>query len=93
KIAIECDEFMHENYNNKNEIKREETIEKLLNCKFIHFNPYDENINIKLGKIINMIFAAMHEQDISHFLAEYQRWTERDKERIKSELKAIEDAL
>lgn len=45
KLAIECDEDNHNNYNKNNEIKRQNLITNELNCAWIRYNPY-KNFNI-----------------------------------------------
>ena len=57
KIAVECDEHGHSNYNEKKEIERQDQIIKLLGCKFIRFNPNEHNFNI--GDVINKIMLAL----------------------------------
>ena len=46
KLAIECDEFGHRNYQQDEEKIREEHIRNKLNCTFIRFNPDDTNFDI-----------------------------------------------
>ncbi|HHT9146353.1 MAG TPA: DUF559 domain-containing protein [Candidatus Wunengus sp. YC61] len=56
KIAVECDERDHQNYSNWKDEARQRIIEGCLNCRFVRFNPNEENFLI--GKVINEIFAA-----------------------------------
>lgn len=58
KLAIECDENNHLNYNQEKEIERENYIKKQLNCTFIRFDPDDRNFDIL--EIINKIFLFIH---------------------------------
>ena len=58
RIAIECDEDGHSNYNNKKEITRQDQITKLLGCQFIRFNPNEEGFNI--GNVINKIILMVY---------------------------------
>ena len=46
KLAIEVDELGHCTRDLKAEIKRQQKIEKELNCKFIRIDPSRENVNI-----------------------------------------------
>lgn len=58
RIAVECDEKGHKDYNGEKEIKRQDTITKLLGCKFIRFNPDSPKFNI--GKVINKIMLTLY---------------------------------
>lgn len=58
KIAVECDEYGPENYNVKEELKRQNVITRSLNCDFVRFNPYEKNFNI--GKVINEILQKIY---------------------------------
>lgn len=40
KIAVECDEFGHAQYNRLDEERRERFISDQLNCKWVRFDPY-----------------------------------------------------
>ena len=55
KIAIECDENGHKNRDASYEIYRQKTIEKMLNCKFIRYNPHDKDFN--MYQLLNKIFT------------------------------------
>ena len=46
KLAIEADELEHTNRNIDNEIERQKTLEKELNCVFIRINPDEKDFNI-----------------------------------------------
>lgn len=46
RIAIECDEFNHTQYDQNRESARQEYIVKELGCRFIRFNPDDSNFSI-----------------------------------------------
>ncbi len=59
KLAFECDEN-HHNYNQKKDMIREEKISDNLTCKFIRFNPNDDNI----GDVINIIFCKIFNKEI-----------------------------
>lgn len=56
-IAIECDEHGHEERDEWDENFRQQEIERFLKCKFIRFNPHDQNFNI--GNVINQIFSEI----------------------------------
>ena len=45
KLAIEVDEFEHDDRNNNYETQRQKTIEKVLGYEFIRINPDEENFN------------------------------------------------
>ena len=53
KLAIECDENNHKDRNPLKEKERTEFIMNKLGCKFIRFNPDDENFDI--ANVINEI--------------------------------------
>jgi very-short-patch-repair endonuclease len=46
KIAVECDEFDHKQYNRIDEECRERFISTQLNCTWVRFDPYDEKFDI-----------------------------------------------
>ena len=46
KFAIEVNELGHGNRNFNDEIERQKTLEKELNCLFIRINPDEKKINI-----------------------------------------------
>jgi len=57
KLAIEIDEFNHNDRNEVDETIRENYIKNKLNCKFIRVNPDDKNFNIfqLVAKIVKHI--------------------------------------
>ncbi len=55
--VIECDEDGHKDRNDIDERIREEFIKGKLDCKFIRFNPNDDNFD--LSDIINTIFILL----------------------------------
>lgn len=57
KIAVECDEFDHRDRDISYEIKRQKSIENLLGCQFIRFNPDAEDFCI--FKVINQIHCRI----------------------------------
>lgn len=57
RLAIECDEFDHTNYNIKKDSERQKNIENKLNCTFIRFNP--DNKEFKIEYIINEILEFL----------------------------------
>jgi very-short-patch-repair endonuclease len=66
KIAVECDEEGHQNrqkYPKREEETRQQFIESHLGCKFVRFNPQEDDFLI--GKVINEILSI-------HFLTESQ---------------------
>ena len=46
KLAVEVDELGHADRNNNNEIERQRTLERELNCVFIRINPDQPDFNI-----------------------------------------------
>ncbi len=56
-LAIECDEHAHK-YKKKADMKRQNKIKRVLNCKFIRFRPEEPNFNIgvTISEIIEFIF-------------------------------------
>ena len=57
KIAIECDEDGHKNYDKKKEKNRETYIKKSLNCSIIRYNPDKKDFCI--FDVINNIFTTI----------------------------------
>ena len=55
KLAVECDENNHQNYEILNERLRELYIQEQLKCTFLRFNPDDPEFNI--GEPISKIFS------------------------------------
>ena len=61
KLAVEIDEYNHEDRDIGFGIKRQEALEKELGCKFIKINPDKENFNV--FKAINEIFRNIKESN------------------------------
>lgn len=59
KLAVECDEYNHKNYDQAKEKIRQEEIERECGCTFIRFDPDEASFNI--GNIINKIFLKILE--------------------------------
>ena len=59
RLAIEIDEKGHKDRNTNDEIQRQKTLEKKLNCKFIRINPHEKKINTNKPK--NEIFIHIKE--------------------------------
>ena len=57
KLAIEVDEFEHDDRNSNYEKQRQKAIGKELGCKRIRINPDEENHNER--KTINKIFRHL----------------------------------
>ena len=53
KLAIEADEYGHNDRNIDHEIQGKKAIEKELGCEFLRINPDEQNFNI--FKVINKI--------------------------------------
>jgi len=58
RIAIECDEDGHRRYTQDDERKRQNYIERSLNCTFVRYNPDSTNFNI--GDVINQIIRLIY---------------------------------
>lgn len=58
KLAIECDENGHKHLGYKDELQRQNTIERALGCTFIRFNPDIKGFNI--GTVINEIMTEIY---------------------------------
>ena len=54
KLAVEIDEYNHENRDICYEIETQKALEKELGCKFVRTNPDKENFNV--FKVVNEIF-------------------------------------
>lgn len=67
RIAIECDEFNHQDRNEIYECKRQKEIENALYCKFIRYNPDSKNFNI--GDVINEIINEVYKTQTSTIAA------------------------
>ena len=66
-LAIEVDELGHADRNNNNEIERQRTLERELNCVFIRINPDEPDFNIlreinKIHRHINQLTIQQTEQ-------------------------------
>jgi very-short-patch-repair endonuclease len=59
KLAVECDEQGHKNYDIVEHNARQVYIEKKEQCSFIRFNPHEKNFNV--GHVINKIFIKIIE--------------------------------
>ena len=57
KLAIECDEFDHNDRDIEYEVKRQKYIEEKLKCSFIRFNPDAPDFNI--FRVINRIYQQL----------------------------------
>ena len=64
KLAIEVDEFGHEDRCPIYEQNRQEYLEKYLKCKFIRFNPDETNFNI--GDVISIIMNEIFERGLEN---------------------------
>ncbi len=58
RIAVECDEDGHRRYAQDVEYKRQNSIERTLNCTFVRYNPDSPNFNI--GDVINQIIQLIY---------------------------------
>lgn len=56
-ICVECDEFGHKERNQSYERKRKEFIDEQLSCKWVRYNPDDENFDMSL--VLNEIFKLL----------------------------------
>jgi very-short-patch-repair endonuclease len=65
-IAIECDEFGHNDRNEEYEKKRENDIINVLGCKFIRFNPNSKSFKLSqlLSEIIKTCFVHVKDNEI-----------------------------
>ena len=57
KLAIECDEFDHQDRDIEFEVKRQKYVEDKIGCTFIRYNPDAKEFN--LFKVINRILNVM----------------------------------
>lgn len=57
KIAVECDENDHQNYNKDNDKERTQYINDKLHCSWVRYNPDDKNFNI--FTVINEIYKQI----------------------------------
>lgn len=60
KLAIECDEYNHNMYENNKEIEREKYIKNELQCDFIRFNPCSKHFIFEkfINEILKLIFKT-----------------------------------
>lgn len=63
KLAIECDEYEHTDYQLDQEQIRQFYIEEKLDCTFIRYNPNEDNFN--LFEVLGKIFTYIHNFDNS----------------------------
>lgn len=61
RVAIECDEHMHTNYDPNAECSRQTFITSALNCSFFRFDPYD--IKFCIFDIISSILKLLKSRD------------------------------
>lgn len=57
KIAIECDEFGHNHYDQVIERCRESFIKQRLNCQFIRYDPTEDDFD--LSQLVNEVFRLL----------------------------------
>ena len=58
RIAVECDEKGHQEYDQADEMIRQQRIEEVLGCQFVRFNPDDPTFEV--GDVINQIMILMY---------------------------------
>lgn len=46
RIALECDEYGHKNYNKVDEEARQKFIQEQLGCTFVRYDPYEEEFDV-----------------------------------------------
>lgn len=61
RVAIECDEEGHRRYSPQDEYKRQNYIERRLNCTFVRYNPDAPSFNI--GDVINHIILLIYGEE------------------------------
>ena len=57
KLAIECDEFGHNNRDVSYEVNRQKFIEEQLQCQFVRYNPDAQDFDVV--QVLNKIFCAI----------------------------------
>ena len=57
KLAIECDEFGHNNRDVSYEVNRQKFIEEQLQCQFVRYNPDAQDFDAV--QVLNKIFRAI----------------------------------
>ena len=65
-IAIECDEYGHQDRDQHYEVKRQNEISKVLGCTFIRFNPHDNSFKLSnlMSTIIKKCIGNTHELNV-----------------------------
>lgn len=61
RIAVECDEHDHKNYDSEKDNQRTNTITQKLNCKWVRFDPYNKSFSIEC--VICDIYRIIREMD------------------------------
>ena len=67
KLAVEIDEYNHEDRDTVCEIKRQKALEKELGCKFVRINPDKESFNV---------FKAINETSMLTYCLKCKKITE-----------------
>ena len=62
KIAVECDENGHKDYDQKSEKERQQFLEDSLGCQFVRYNPDGQGFSI--FKVINKIFTKVQKAEL-----------------------------
>ena len=57
KVAVECDEAGHREYDKRQEANREEWLTAELHCRFVRFDPYENGFCI--FKLINRLLLLL----------------------------------
>lgn len=57
KIAVECDEYDHQDRDAQKEYERQEFITKQLGCRWVRFNPHNKTFS--MAKVANCVFRAI----------------------------------
>ena len=57
KLAIECDEFGHNNRDASYEVNHQKFIEEQLQCQFVHYNPDAQDFDVV--QVLNKIFRSI----------------------------------
>ena len=66
KLAVECDEFGHNDRDVNYEVTRQKYIEAKLRCQFIRFNP--DAKDFKMENVLNEIFRFIYYDQLTFFL-------------------------
>ena len=58
-VAVECDEHCHKGYDQANERIRHQDITKLLDCRWVRYDPYKPHFDIfeLIGKVLEKLQA------------------------------------